>query len=403
MNILYFGIVGSGDYYNKYIQNQGKPYNIAQYSLEKSLVEGFLENGMENIKINTIPQYEYFKSPKIFFNNKNDVYNNVNINYIPLLNIPILKEIVFFLSSFFITLIWGIKYRKSKDNIVFSAFNYVPIALGIKFASLFFDCRRVILYCDLFQDISTDKIGIKKKLLGMYSKIVKYLDNSYDYYVLVTEYMNNCVNLKNKPYIVIEGIFNNDELNFSKVKKEKAIMYSGTLNKKYGIENIITMINLLQMDVNLWLFGNGDFLNEIQENSLRDNRIIYKGFLNRQSLFEELKKATILINLRNKDDEYTKYSFPSKLFEYLASGTPVLTTKLEGIPDEYDKYLNYVDNACEASMWIEKFFGSLEFRKETEEKAEKGKEFVLRNKIPYYQVKKIIELICEENNEKNSK
>ena len=45
-----------------------------------------------------------------------------------------------------------------------------------------------------------------------------------------------------------------------------------------------------------------------------------------------------MLNIRNDEDIYTKYSFPSKMVEYLLSGTPLLTTKLSGIPDEYYDY-----------------------------------------------------------------
>ena len=46
-------------------------------------------------------------------------------------------------------------------------------------------------------------------------------------------------------------------------------------------------------------------------------------------------RATLLINPRYTDAEFTKYSFPGKNLEYAASGTPTLTTKLPGMPEEY--------------------------------------------------------------------
>ena len=57
-----------------------------------------------------------------------------------------------------------------------------------------------------------------------------------------------------------------------------------------------------------------------------------------------MKEAKLLINLRNPEDKYTKYSFPSKTFEYMVSGTPFFTTKLEGIPSEYYNYLYCIDS-----------------------------------------------------------
>ncbi len=39
------------------------------------------------------------------------------------------------------------------------------------------------------------------------------------------------------------------------------------------------------------------------------------------------------------------YSFPSKTFEYMVSGTPFLTTRLKGIPQEYDKYIYSINDS----------------------------------------------------------
>ena len=41
------------------------------------------------------------------------------------------------------------------------------------------------------------------------------------------------------------------------------------------------------------------------------------------------------MNVRNPKDEFTAYSFPSKTIEYMSSGTPLLTSHLPGIPQEY--------------------------------------------------------------------
>lgn len=53
--------------------------------------------------------------------------------------------------------------------------------------------------------------------------------------------------------------------------------------------------------------------------------------------------ATLLVNSRFTIEEFTKYSFPSKNMEYMASGTPLLTTKLPGMPQEYYPYVFLFD------------------------------------------------------------
>ncbi|MGM9604483.1 MAG: glycosyltransferase, partial [Faecousia sp.] len=42
------------------------------------------------------------------------------------------------------------------------------------------------------------------------------------------------------------------------------------------------------------------------------------------------------------DEEYVQYSFPSKTMEYMSTGTPVLTTALPCIPEEYHPHLYFI-------------------------------------------------------------
>jgi glycosyltransferase involved in cell wall biosynthesis len=79
--------------------------------------------------------------------------------------------------------------------------------------------------------------------------------------------------------------------------------------------------------------------------------------------------------------------------EYLASGVPVVAYKLDGIPDEYDPYLNYVpDNSVEAlAETIQKIINmSAEDRKEI---GRRGQKFVLEEKSAQKQTKRILDLI----------
>ena len=50
-------------------------------------------------------------------------------------------------------------------------------------------------------------------------------------------------------------------------------------------------------------------------------------------------QAKVLVNFRNPNEKLTRYSFPSKILEYIASGSMVISTRLIGIPEEYFKYV----------------------------------------------------------------
>ena len=125
----------------------------------------------------------------------------------------------------------------------------------------------------------------------------------------------------------------------------------------------------------------------------QDKRIVYLGKVDRKQALALQQRATVLVNPRQNTEEFTKYSFPSKTMEYLASGVPVVAYKLDGIPDEYDPYLNYVpDNSVEAlAGTIQKIINmSAEDRKEI---GRRGQKFVLEEKNAQKQTKRILDLI----------
>ncbi|MFC6649000.1 glycosyltransferase [Paenibacillus rhizoplanae] len=121
-------------------------------------------------------------------------------------------------------------------------------------------------------------------------------------------------------------------------------MYAGTLAQEYGIKVILDTFEQIQDEkLELWIFGDGDMKTYIEKLCNENKTIKYFGFLPHDEVFDYEKRATLLVNFRDPQDKYTSYSFPSKTFEYMVSGTPFLTTKLKGIPDEYYNYLFTVD------------------------------------------------------------
>ena len=128
---------------------------------------------------------------------------------------------------------------------------------------------------------------------------------------------------------------------------------------------------------------------EIRCLSQENPKVEFFGFLTRKEVFERLKSARLLVILRNADDEYTWYSFPSKLFEYMASGTPVFTTYLQGIPEEYYSYL-YSTKEVKIERIAQEIMEVLnKSDQELYEMGQRAKKFILEQKNAVIQSKKI--------------
>jgi glycosyltransferase involved in cell wall biosynthesis len=77
---------------------------------------------------------------------------------------------------------------------------------------------------------------------------------------------------------------------------------------------------------NLIIAGKGPLEKEVVEAAKNDSRITYYGYLTYEEVLDLYRTADVLINLRLSKTINTKYLFPSKIMEYLASGVPVITT-----------------------------------------------------------------------------
>ena len=203
----------------------------------------------------------------------------------------------------------------------------------------------------------------------------------------------------NKPFCVVEGIASKiDSISENKkINGLKNILYTGTLHKKFGILNLLAAFKQISdKDYRLIICGIGDSEDIIKKAAEEDPRIIYKGQLPREEILILQREAAVLVNPRQANEEFTKYSFPSKNLEYLSSGIPVIAYKLEGIPDEYDPYIFYVkDNSIESlkDKLIEVCECSDGF---AYEKSIKAKDFVLKNKNEVAQTKIIIDMLKKE-------
>lgn len=244
-------------------------------------------------------------------------------------------------------------------------------------------------------NLSTDKSIFQKKFEKWSADRVYHNIDSIDYFVLLTKYMAEYLKI-NKPYIVMEGIAD-DVSNLKPTRydrKLKFVVYTGMLHKRFGIMDLVQAFMLIgNSNYRLILCGIGDAEADIIKSSKVDSRIVFKGQVSREEVLKIQADATVLVNPRKNTELFTKYSFPSKTMEYLASGTPVVAYKLDGIPDEYDQFINYVpDNSIEslARILTEICEKPESWRKEMGSRA---REFILRNKNCVVQTKKILDLI----------
>lgn len=201
-----------------------------------------------------------------------------------------------------------------------------------------------------------------------------------------------------KPYVVMEGIAE-APVQIEPVSKQseiKTIVYTGTTHAAFGVMNLVRAFEKIPSDeYRLVICGCGDSDEEIYAAAQKDPRIQFKGVVTREDALNLQQQATVLVNPRQNVGAFTKYSFPSKTMEYLASGVPVVAYKLDGIPEEYTPYLTYVkDNSEEALAETLMQVCQLD-NQELLLRGCQARDFVLREKNAVMQTKKILSLFTE--------
>jgi glycosyltransferase involved in cell wall biosynthesis len=123
---------------------------------------------------------------------------------------------------------------------------------------------------------------------------------------------------------------------------ERVVMYSGMLNEMNGIPLLLeSFARLTGPEWRLWVYGGGPLVGEVRAAARRDPRITLHPWdvVPEAEVLRRHRQAHVLVNPRPSSHRANRYSFPSKLLEYLASGTPVVSTVPPGIPAEYRPYL----------------------------------------------------------------
>lgn len=384
-----------------YKRNCKNGYQFAAQSLQEAIIQGLICNKVDVsvITIPCLPTYP-FGYKRAFLTSDDFIINNKKIGHtIGCFNVPLMK-IEFGYRKIIDQ--WFLQTKGEKYILIYSlSARLFKIAKYIK--TKYPDTTIGVVVADLPEYMSWNryysKLGLRKRDENIIYNNLCFIDK----FILLSKHMVCKLPIVNKPWIVIEGIFNpiSDKIPTNDQRKAKAILYTGNIDQRYGIMDVVRAFSLIpDKDILFWICGFGDSENDIKALAEKDRRIVYFGALPRIEVLKLQRKASLLINPRHSNEEFTRYSFPSKTMEYLASGTPTLMCKLECIPKEYDKYLLYIEDES-----IEGYKNAMLDIIQKDELnlrlfGEKARQFILENKIPSKQAKKIIDFLISGNNKK---
>lgn len=400
MKTLFIGSVVSQDTADYITLNSRVKPSVAPINFQRNLIKGLSKYvAPKDMSIISLPPVAtYPNGCFLSWGNKTGKIFGYLIHFIPTVNLPIIKQISSFFSTLVLCIHWSWKNREEKNKIVLVYGQTAYVALA------------QILICGLFRikscNIVTDPIRyrsdfknlnlVKQLLIKFQWYLTERIKNEYSSFVLLTESMVKDYISNRKPYIILEGIADPDifkGIETTPKADPPVIMYSGAISEGFGIPKLLDSFRKVNENVQLWLFGSGTCEEAIKKAQNADKRIKYWGKVPWRELLRHMKEATLLLSVKPVNASHSEYQFPSKIMEYMSSGTPVLATRVKGIPDEYFDYIFPIENDS-----IEGFVDAITTVStiDIEELKKRGilaKQFISEQKNCYIQAKRVITLL----------
>ena len=304
------------------------------------------------ISIYPVAAYPSYKSVVIhsheepLFNFSGNQGNNCLKAIVPfIINIPFVKNLFEIFSTYLTARKVARKYD-IKQIILFNSFP--PTAYTALRLKKRYGCEIISLLADLPIDDSVNTKGIKSLLLRLFQKYTKKAIQQMDKLIVLNK--EAAIQFApNIPYIVVEGaVDKSDIFPFKYIKPErKNIVFTGALQKYNGITEVVEAMKLLsETDIELDIYGKGEFEEYVKKADREYPHIHYFGVKSNEDIMRIQREAYLLINPRPSNDYIASVTFPSKMFEYMTSGTPVLATRLNGYTQEYVDNLYIIEDSA---------------------------------------------------------
>ncbi len=117
---------------------------------------------------------------------------------------------------------------------------------------------------------------------------------------------------------------------------KKIILYTGHLYTWKGVDTILVTAKLYQSNYQLlfvFVGGTEYDIKNFKQKAVGLNNVLILGHKPPQEISEYLQCADVLVLPNSKKDEKASWTSPLKLFEYMASGVPIVATNLPVIKE----------------------------------------------------------------------
>ena len=256
---------------------------------------------------------------------------NIRVFFLPFLcsNFIVIRKLSSIFQMFCLILFFIRVVRKRTKVVVYHSLSYASIIFILKKLigfELILEVEEV--YSDVKKVMYINKI-FEKRLFGVA-----------DAYIFPTEMIDDKVNVKKRPSIIIYGNYFVLPINKEKIGDGKVhILYSGTFNERKGcVMSTIQSGEYLDSRYHIHITGTGteDEIRKIEEliqnvSQRTTCKITYDGFIPNKDFISYIQQFNIGLSTQNPDDGLSSSCFPSKILLYLSNGLTVLSSKAPAV------------------------------------------------------------------------
>ena len=336
--------------WNQPVSEKNKLFDHAKFSNSGLIYEDKISSGVrtafENVyKLSVYPSVWWPKQKNLFLARGRNVSNSECVigylNVIGIKDFSIASSIVREISKL-------VKERKiSRDariNILFSVTNFYCALCLKRIKTILPNSKIVLNILDIPGLVESHKSKIERFLKKRILNKFKILTSKYaDGFILISKYMSDLLQIEKKPHLVIPGIcyeFSNTLPSFP-----HQICYAGVIRDDYLCTKVLIdafrKAKSLIPDLKLVICGPGT--NNYLFDNLQKGSIEYLGNLSPREVDMIQSSSGILINLR-ENLPFFRYSFPSKITNYLSLGRPIIQSNLDSIPEYIRDALVMIDD-----------------------------------------------------------
>ena len=314
-----------------------------------SLVTALREAGLGVRLLSVWPVSDFPGNPRVLLRSAPFETRGVRGEYLGFVNLVGLKHVTRFLQC----LTRGSRaLRRWRPSVLLVHGVHSPFLLYAAIARRILGLTAVVVLTDPPGVVLQDDRLVTRLLRRLDSELVRWALRWIDAVIALTPDLARDF-APGKPALVIDGIsqFSCEAEVPRKNRTRRTVIYAGSLRASYGVDRLVHAVSgLTEPPATLEVYGSGELADWVRDVAAGQAQVNGPRLLSREDLTTAYRSADLLVQPRPTDQSFVQYSFPSKIIEYMASGTPVLTTRLVSVTDEYTPYVYWIDDESPAGI-----------------------------------------------------